>query len=93
MFRGKVVGRKIVIDGTLPPDGSLVTVYVDEPSEVMLTAEQVRLLEEASAACDRGEGIPWEELQKRLEKRRRERSSSSRRRRSPISKPPPSGGP
>jgi hypothetical protein len=92
MFRGKVVRGKVVVEGTPPPNGSAVTVYVDEPEEFDLTPEQVRLLHEASAAGARGEFITEEELWSRLEKRRLERSSKSPSKRRPISKRLQSGG-
>ncbi len=64
--RGKVVGNTVVLEGDPLPEGSLVSVWTEDPTGFTLDEESERELMEADAAIERGEGISAEELFKRL---------------------------
>jgi hypothetical protein len=66
---GTVIGGKVVVEGTVLPEGSTVTVLTPESEdEVCLTAEEEAELREAIAEADRGETISAEELFARLDR-------------------------
>jgi hypothetical protein len=68
VFSAKVKGGVIVADEIDLPEGTTVTVVVDEPADdyAELTAEEEAELEAAIAAADRGEGLPWETVRDEL---------------------------
>ncbi len=59
---GKVVDNKVVLEGEPLPEGTRVTVYVEERDGVVVDAETERELLESIAEADRGETRPIEEL-------------------------------
>lgn len=67
--RGKVVGNTIVLEESgrkvTPPDGTAVTVYVDEAWD--LDEASWKELDEARAAIDRGELVTDEALDSELD--------------------------
>jgi hypothetical protein len=63
---GKVVGNTVVVEGDPLPEGSAVTVWVDEPGGFELDDASIDELAEADAACARSEGLTVEELTQRL---------------------------
>ena len=60
--RGKVIGNTVVLDGEPLPEGSAVTVWVDEPGGFELDDASLDDLSAADLACERGEGLTVEEL-------------------------------
>jgi len=71
VFSAKVKGGVIVADDVELPEGTTVTVTVDDDDAskddyAELTAEEVAELEAAIAAADRGEGVPWETVRDEL---------------------------
>lgn len=73
MFTAKVKDGVIVTDGIDLPEGETVTVLRDgrEVQEDELTPEAEIELEQSTAALDRGEGIPWEQVRAELQRRHR----------------------
>lgn len=58
-----VVGGKIVLDGARLPEGTIVTVYVQEADQVVRLPPRLQAeLEEAIDEADREEGVSVEEL-------------------------------
>ena len=69
---GKVVGGKVVVEGTPLEEGTSVTVIArDEHEAVPLTPQQEAELLESIAEADRGELTPAEEILERLARRKR----------------------
>jgi len=71
VFSAKVKGGVIVADDVDLPEGTTVTVTVDDQDDpeddyAELTAEEAAELEAAIAAADRGEGVPWETVRDEL---------------------------
>ena len=71
VLTGTVVEGKVVLDGASLPDGAIVTVFAEQPGELvrlppLLQAE----LEAAIDEADREEGISGEELFEQLKKYR-----------------------
>jgi hypothetical protein len=66
---GTVFEEKVVLDGTSLPEGTIVTVYAEEPSQtVCLPPHLLAELEEAIDEADREEGVSAEELFEQLKK-------------------------
>ena len=66
---GTVVEGKVVLNGPSLPDGTIVTVYAQEPAQnVCLPPHLQAELEEAIDEADREEGISAEELFAQLKK-------------------------
>jgi hypothetical protein len=76
---GTVKDGQIVFEGAPLPEGTPVTITVnerdlppgpyiliDEHGEIIMTPELEADLEEARAQADRGEGTPWEVVRERL---------------------------
>ena len=60
---GTVMGGKIVIDGDLLPDGTVVTILARESDETFVVPPELDAeLLESIAEADRGEFIPADEL-------------------------------
>jgi len=71
VFSAKVKGGVIVADDVDLPEGTTVTVTVDDQDDpeddyAELTAEEAAELEAAIAAAERGEGVPWETVRDEL---------------------------
>jgi hypothetical protein len=68
VFSAKVKGGVIVAEDVDLPEGTTVTVVVDDPEDdyAELTAEEAAELEAAIAEADRGEGVPWEIMRDQL---------------------------
>lgn len=68
VFSAKVRGGVIVADGVDLPEGTTVTIVVDEPADDygQLTAEEEAELTASIAAADRGEGIAWDVVREQL---------------------------
>ena len=70
---GTVVGNTVVLEQPLP-EGSHVTVYLDEEGdEVEIDEETEAGLREAIAQADRGEGRPMSELIAKLKAKNKKR--------------------
>ena len=71
--RGKVVGNTVVVEGEPLPEGSHVTVWVDDAEGFELDEKSLDELVEADAACERGESltVTAEQLFERLARLRR----------------------
>ncbi len=83
-FTGKVEKGVIVLEDTGIVDGAVVTVLVDSADlcmpgpylqldangDVIMTPELEEELLAAEAEADRGEGIPWEQVQAELRSKR-----------------------
>ena len=68
---GTVVEGKIVLEGAFLPEGTVVTVYAQEPGSVVRLPPHLQAeLEEAIDEADRADGIPAEELFAQLKKYR-----------------------
>jgi hypothetical protein len=64
---GKVVDGKVVLDGELLREGSVVTVVISEDGGGFdTTPEEENALLEAIAQADRGEVISWDRLRAQL---------------------------
>ena len=69
---GKVVGGKVVVEGTPLEEGASVTVIAPDDHEAApLTPQQEAELLESIAEADRGELISAEEILERLAQRKR----------------------
>lgn len=68
VFSAMVKGGVIVADDVDLPEGTTVTVMVDDPEDdyTELTADEEAELEAAIAAGDRGEGVPWDTVRDEL---------------------------
>lgn len=68
---GTVVEGKVVLDGTSLPEGAVVTVYAEDPGEVVRLPPHLQAeLDEAIDDADREEGISAEELFEQLKRYR-----------------------
>lgn len=63
--RGKVVGTQIVVEGDPLPEGSTVSIWVDEDG-FELDPATLDDLAKADASITRGEGLTVEQLMERL---------------------------
>jgi hypothetical protein len=64
---GTVVGGKIVIEGDLFPEGTVVTILAREKDETFVVPPELEAeLLESLAEAERGETIPADELLRRL---------------------------
>jgi hypothetical protein len=74
LAKSTVVGGKIVIDGDLLPEGSVVTILARETEETFeVPADLEPELLASIAEADRGETLSADELIERLVRRRRAR--------------------
>lgn len=68
---GKVIGGRIVLEGTSLPEGAVVTVFtVNAETTIRLSPTESAELESALEEADREEGITAKELFERLNKYR-----------------------
>ena len=59
VYSGKVVNGVVAVSGVLLPEGTKVTLLVDDEDDAFhLTPELVAELDESIAQMDRGEGVP-----------------------------------
>jgi hypothetical protein len=66
---GKVIGGRIVLEGTSLPEGAMVTVFAaNAETTIRLSSAESAELESALADADHEEGITAKELFERLEK-------------------------
>ncbi len=71
VLTGTVVEGKVVLAGACLPEGATVTVFADQPGEMVRLPRQLQAeLEAALDEADREEGISAEELFEQLEKYR-----------------------
>lgn len=63
--RGKVVGSQIIVDGEPLPEGSTVSIWVDDDGFELEPATFDELAK-ADASIERGEGLTVEQLMERL---------------------------
>lgn len=66
---GTVIEGKVVLEGASLPEGTVVTVLAkDSEAAVCLPPALQAELEEALEEADREEGIPWDDLARKLQK-------------------------
>lgn len=71
VLTGTVVDGKVVFDGASLPDGTIVTVFAEQPGEAVRLPPHLQAdLEAAIDEADREEGISAEELFEQLKKYR-----------------------
>ena len=71
VLSGTVIEGKVVLDGASLPDGATVTVFAEQPGEVVRLPPHLQAeLEAAIDEADREEGISPEELFEQLKKYR-----------------------
>jgi hypothetical protein len=63
---GRVLAGKIVVDGDPLPEGSQVSVWVEDADGFELDPESLKELSAADASIAKGEGLTVEQLMQRL---------------------------
>ena len=74
VYTGKVVNGVVTVSGVLLPEGTKVTLLVDDEEDSFhLTPDMIAELDESIAQMERGEGIPVEQVLAELRDKRRPR--------------------
>ncbi len=61
-----MVGSTVVVEGEPLPEGSHVTVWIEDAEGFELDEQSLDELAESDAACERGEGVSVEQVFERL---------------------------